>query len=99
MTDAKPLDKLAKDYERKARVQSKKQGDIPEDPTHVKGKGQQKQLKKGGAGTRFGKGKSVGRVKNELKTVDQIRRDRQISERKQLRNARPTRKGKGKGRR
>ena len=41
-------------------------------------------------------GKSVGKVKNELKTVDQIRKSRQMAEKRKAKNARP---GKGKGRR
>ena len=48
-------------------------------------------------GNRFS-GKPVGKVKNELKTVDQIRKTRMIAEKKKLRNARPTRGGAKKGR-
>ena len=39
-------------------------------------------------------GKSVGRVKNELKTVDQIRKTRKVAENRRAKNARPTHKGK-----
>lgn len=93
---AKPLDKLRTDYERKTREISmrKKHGEPePERPsTTPKGKrpGQNKRL-----GARFN-GKTVGRVKNELKTVDQIRKARLVAERKKEKNARPTRGG-GKG--
>ena len=43
-------------------------------------------------------GKSMGRVKSELKSAEQIRKAREVAERKRARNARASRKGvKGKG--
>ncbi|KAL0955956.1 hypothetical protein HGRIS_002138 [Hohenbuehelia grisea] len=87
MTEAKPLNKLNKDYERKVR-QSKKRdaggddGAQPSSPAAAKGR---KGL------SRF-KGKSVGRVKTELKTADQIRKQRGVVDKKRAKNARPTRK-------
>ncbi|PIL36115.1 transporter [Ganoderma sinense ZZ0214-1] len=76
---AKPLDRLRGDYDRKVR-----------------------QLKKGpqdgeGAAEEGGQvwGKPMGKVKSELKTVDQIRKSRKVVEQKRLKNARaPRKKGK-----
>ena len=87
VAEAKPLDKFHKSYEKKIRLQKKKQTDgaVDVESTHA---GNGKKL-----GGRLG-GKSVGRVKNELKTVDQIRRARLMSEKKKAKNARPTHKGK-----
>ncbi|KAH9949579.1 ATP-dependent RNA helicase DBP10 [Amylocystis lapponica] len=83
---AKPLDKLSTDYERKARQNKKKEDHTAGDagpsssrpPLGKKGKVTHR---------RFG-GKPVGRVKNELKTVDQIRRNRKVTENKRAKNAR-----------
>lgn len=86
VAEAKPLDKLNKDYERKSRQVKKRQseGKAESTPaTATKGK------KLGG---RFG-GKPMGRVKNELKTVDQIRKARQVVDRKKQKNARPSKRG------
>lgn len=84
---AKPLDKLGKDYERKVRQMKKKQSEAGTDTNLAPAaKGKKK------PGGRFG-GKPVGKVKSELKTVDQIRKTRQMAERKKLRNARPSKKG------
>ncbi|KAI0045276.1 DEAD-domain-containing protein [Auriscalpium vulgare] len=97
---AKPLDKLSTDYERKVR-QNKKRAEAagPTDGDEGgKGSGRGRPGAKGGAG-RYG-GKSMARVKSELKSVDQIRRDRMLLEKRRAKNARPTRgKGKGKGKR
>lgn len=84
VTAAKPLDKLDKNFERKMRQRQKTQGEEPA-PAPV-GKG-----KKHGA--RFG-GKPIGKVKNELKTVDQIRKARQVAEQRKAKNARAPRRGK-----
>lgn len=90
----KPLDKLRTDYERKTRQrkmgeQSTSAEDIASSPRPPPTRG-----KKGGAlGKRF-KGKTVGKVRSELKTIDQIRKTRQIAEKKRAKNARPNRKGK-----
>lgn len=95
---AKPLDKLGKDYERKIRQQKKKNegagggggGDDDRGQRPLPGG-------KGKRGPALGKrssGKSIGRVKNELKTVDQIRKARQVAENRKAKNARgPRRKG------
>ena len=87
---SKPLDKLSTDYERKMRLNKKKYA-----PPGDGEDGQQKQpqaqvLKRGRS-----KGKTVGKVKNELKTADQIRKQRQLMEKRKAKNARRSRKGKG----
>ena len=95
VTEAKPLDKLGKNYERKMRQMSKKNehGHGAAAEGHdSKGKQQSKGKKIGG---RFN-GKPMGKIKNELRTVDQIRKSRKIMEQKRAKNARPTRR---KGRR
>ena len=92
---AKPLDKLSKDYERKARQLKKKaeaRSDVEQPAPGAKGKDKGKKM-----GARFGR-KPVGKVKNELKTVDQIRKVRITAEKKRAKNARPTHRGR-KGRR
>jgi len=89
MTAGKPLDKLSNDYERKVR-QMKKRSEAG-----VAGDGEQPAAK-GQKGKAFGKrsgGKSVGRVKNELKTVDQIRKGRKTMDNRRAKNARPSQKG------
>jgi ATP-dependent RNA helicase DDX54/DBP10 len=93
VTEAKPLDKLSNDYERKSRQLKKKEAGFAAEPgeakAKAKGPGKAKKIRSGG---RFG-GKSVGRVKTEIKTVDQIRKNRMVAERKKAKNARPSRKG------
>lgn len=91
VTEAKPLDKLSNDYERKSRQLKKKEESFAAEAGQAKPKspGRAKKVRSGG---RFG-GKSVGRVKTEIKTVDQIRKNRMVSERKKAKNARPSRKG------
>jgi len=92
------LDKAHVNYERKARQRKKQEAE---------GSGMGKddvppqQPRKGGKKVVIGKrhgGKSVGRVKTELKTVDQIRKSRRVAEHRKAKNARPGRQGKGKGR-
>lgn len=87
ISTAKPLDKLAHDYERKLRITKKKEekGSVESGAPSI-GKS------KPGKNTRW-KGKSLGRVKNELKTVDQIRNQRSMIEKKRAKNARPTKRG------
>ncbi|KAI0316257.1 DEAD-domain-containing protein [Amylostereum chailletii] len=89
--EAKPLDKYATDYERKSRQIKKRTeasgGDVPAGPGKAKG-GKKPQGRYGA--------KPMGRVKNELKSADQIRRDRKLMENRRAKNARPSR---GKGRR
>ncbi|KAH8080271.1 ATP-dependent RNA helicase DBP10 [Cristinia sonorae] len=90
----KPLDKLSKDYERKSRQFKKRESGMEEGGTQEAKKalaGRKKLAKVVGKRT---SGKSLGRAKNELKTVDQIRKSRKIAENRKLKNARPTHKGK-----
>ncbi|KAG6820733.1 hypothetical protein H0H93_012379 [Arthromyces matolae] len=85
-TQPKVLDKLHVSYERKLRrLQNKGNND-----EETKSSGNAKP-----AGGRFG-AKFVGRVKSELKTSEQIRKDRKIIEKKRAKNARPSRRGAGK---
>ncbi|KAI0329738.1 DEAD-domain-containing protein [Cubamyces sp. BRFM 1775] len=79
----KPLDKLRKDYETKVKKlkASEKETGGDEGPSKAHGK----------KGARFG-GKPLGKVKNELKTVDQIRKARKIAEQRKAKNARPSRR-------
>lgn len=87
----KPIDKLSKDYERKTRQKRK----MLEHTGGTDEAGPQRPPlagKKGKApGRRFG-GKPAGRIKNELKTVDQIRKTRKVMENRQAKNARPNRR-------
>ena len=97
--EPKQLDKAHVNYERKARQRKKNEAegsgmDKDNDPSQQSRKGGKKVV----LGKRHG-GKSVGRVKTELKTVDQIRKARKVAEHRKAKNARPTRKGRGKGRR
>ncbi|KAH9839516.1 ATP-dependent RNA helicase DBP10 [Rhodofomes roseus] len=91
----KPLDKLNTDYERKVRQKKKHEqnggADNESGPSSRPLPG-----KKGKALGRRNGGKTVGKVRNELKTVDQIRKSRQLMEKRKAQNARPSRK---KGRR
>lgn len=96
---AKPLDKLNTDYERKMRQMKKKQSERQgEGETESERRPSQSStrppMKKGAKGkpSRYG-GKAIGRVKSELKSAEQIRKTREIAERKRARNARPSKKG------
>ncbi|KAI0028142.1 DEAD-domain-containing protein [Vararia minispora EC-137] len=89
--NAKPLDKLAKDYERKIR-QSQKRSEAQEDASIAGTKSKGRPGVK--AKSRYGS-KLIGRVKSELKSVEQIRKERNVMERRRAKNARPSRsKGK-----
>ncbi|KAH7108266.1 DEAD-domain-containing protein [Auriculariales sp. MPI-PUGE-AT-0066] len=97
--EAKPLDKLSKNFDRKSRQLAKKQGaggEPDENPSAQKVGKKKVQSKK------FG-GKTVGRAKAELKSVDQIRKARKSMDQRRAKNARPShgsaRKGRGRGRR
>ena len=94
---AKPLDRLRGDYDRKVR-QLKKGGRSDEDETPVRGASSRPPPDQGkGQAKKRGKfgGKPMGKVKSELKTVDQIRKSRKLAEQKRLKNARaPRKKGK-----
>jgi ATP-dependent RNA helicase DDX54/DBP10 len=86
----KLLDKLTTDYERKMRLSKKKNA-----PPGGEEEGQKRQGAKPGVLNRGrSKGKTVGKVKTELKTADQIRKQRQLVEKRRAKNARPSRKGK-----
>lgn len=94
VTEAKPLDKLNKDYERKSRQIKKKDANgMPErgDSSPSKGGKGPKGKKLGG---RFN-GKTVGRVKSELKSAEQIRKGRKVMEQRRAKNARPSKGKKG----
>ncbi|KAL5524046.1 hypothetical protein ACEPAG_8219 [Sanghuangporus baumii] len=103
---AKPLDKLSKDYERKFWQLSKKAqghgggdgGDEGATPRKDINSAKLKDKKGKGTKSRYG-GKPIGRVKSELKSAEQIRKAREIAERKRAKNARPSRRGKAKGKR
>jgi len=96
VVEPKQLDKAHVNYERKARQRKKEAeaGGIGE------GENPPLQPRKGGRGAVLGKrygGKTAKRVKTELKTVDQIRKARKVAEHRKAKNARPSRKGRGKG--
>ena len=99
VSEPRQLDKAHVNYERKARQRKKRDGDAS-GVGEGDGPPQQsrKESKRAVLGKRYG-GKSVGRVKTELKTVDQIRKARKMAEHRKAKNARPSRKGKGRGRR
>ncbi|KAH9054251.1 DEAD-domain-containing protein [Lactarius vividus] len=88
-TVAKPLDKLATDYERKARVHKKADAGSAD-------AGGEESARKARHGAKEPKnryhGKSVGRVRSEIKSVEQIRKTRKIVDRRKAKNARPSRK-------
>ena len=97
VSEPRQLDKAHVNYERKVR-QRKKGAEASgtgegDDPPPQSRKGGKKVV----LGKRFG-GKTVGRVKTELKTVDQIRKARKVAEHRKAKNARPSHKGKGRGR-
>ena len=90
---AKPLDKLRGDYERKVRHVKKKDVGASEDKEELSPKGKKK------LGARRN-GKTIRRVKTEIKTAEQIRKQRKIVENRRVKNARPSRStGKKKSRR
>ncbi|KAH9016217.1 P-loop containing nucleoside triphosphate hydrolase protein [Lactarius hengduanensis] len=91
ITTAKPLDKLATDYERKARVYKKAEAGSAD-----VGGGESARKARHGAKEPKNRyhGKSVGRVRSEIKSVEQIRKTRKIVDRRKAKNARPSRKGK-----
>ncbi|PAV19024.1 ATP-dependent RNA helicase DBP10 [Pyrrhoderma noxium] len=86
-TPAKPLNKLNKDYERKSRQIRKREqdrGDTSNNTQPASGKDKGKNGKPKG---RYG-GKPIGRVRSELKSAEQIRKSRELVERKRAKNAR-----------
>lgn len=90
---AKPLDKRNTDYERKSRQLKKRQSERGEEPVPARGTSTSSRGRGKKPMSRFG-GKPVGRVKNELKTVDQIRKTRQVAENRKAKNARQAPRGK-----
>lgn len=96
VSEAKPLDKLSKDYERKSRqLRKKEQSATGGDSEGSQARPVQNTAKvsKKNSGKRFGE-KSHRRVKSEIKTIDQIHKTRKITERRRAKNARPSRKSK-----
>ncbi|KAL4073888.1 P-loop containing nucleoside triphosphate hydrolase protein [Scleroderma yunnanense] len=93
VSEAKPLDKLHKDYDRKARQLKKEQEATAgaSDISHTTKERSNKKAQKTG-GRRVGK--SIRRHKTELKTVEQIHKGRRMAERRKTKNARPNRKSK-----
>jgi ATP-dependent RNA helicase DDX54/DBP10 len=91
VVSAKPLDKLGNGYDRKVRQMKKKE------VSDADGGQSSRPPSRGGGGNAKGRyaGKSMGRVKSEIKTVDQIRKGRIAIEKKRAKNARPSKKGKG----
>lgn len=91
---AKPLDKFRTDYEKKTKkFKSSEQEGGGDGPS----RGGSSRPPPGRKGSRFG-GKPMGKVKNELKTVDQIRKSRKVAEQKKAKNARAPPRGKGRRR-
>src|ERR1700722_16622870 len=77
-TAAKPLDKFRHDYERKARQLKKRESG--EDP--APGPLNPRSLGKPKRGGRQSRGKSIQKVKSELRTVEQIRKGRKVLEKR-----------------
>jgi ATP-dependent RNA helicase DDX54/DBP10 len=89
MKEAKPLDKLATDYDRKTR-QNKKRLESEGGGAGSDSRKDQSQKKTKG---RYG-AKPIRRVRNELKSAEQIRKERNVKEKRRAKNARVPRKGK-----
>ncbi|KAH8827988.1 P-loop containing nucleoside triphosphate hydrolase protein [Flagelloscypha sp. PMI_526] len=85
VTFAKPLDKFGKDYERKVRQMKKRDSEA----TSSGGLNEGSVSRQGKKGGRYG-GKPIGRVRNELKNTAQIRKERQLLEKRRAKNARPS---------
>ncbi|CDZ97975.1 atp-dependent rna helicase dbp10 [Phaffia rhodozyma] len=89
-TEAKPLDKTSTSYERKMRVIEGKKRAEAEGKEVKSGKGR-------GVGGRGGRGAAA--VKSEIKSVHEIKKQRDALAKRKEKNARPSKKGgKGKGR-
>jgi len=87
-TLAKPLDKLATNYERKVRVQKKTDtvGAVVGGESARKGPHRTK-----GPIKRYG-GKAMGQVRSEIRSAEQIRKARNTVKKRKAKNARPNRK-------
>ena len=92
IVDAKPLDKLRGDYERRVRHVKKRQ-EKEGDTRAVDGQTSSPFKGKKLDGRRGGHGKTIGKVKSEIKTVEQIRKQRKVSQKRKAKNARPSRGG------
>jgi ATP-dependent RNA helicase DDX54/DBP10 len=90
----KPLDKLSNDYERKVRQQKKEEANGPSSSS-----AKQSSLARGKKVSMRRGGKTFAHVKTELKTSEQIRKNRGMLEKRRAKNARPSRHGGKKGRR
>ena len=88
-TAAKPLDKLATNYERKTRTQKKAEAASADGGGEESAKNARHTAKD--PKDRY-RGKSVGRVRSEIKSVEQIRKTRKIVNRRKAKNARPSHK-------
>lgn len=92
VTAPKELDKFGNNYERKMRhLNNKQDGDQGGDNGGRVGSSStsSRKGKKQGKHSRYG-GKSFRRVKSELKSSDQIRRQRKVIDNRRAKNARPT---------
>lgn len=89
----KPLDKLSKDYERKLRQQKKEEANGPSSFMN------QSNPARGNKVAMHRGGKPYGHIKTELKTSEQIRKNRGLLEKRRAKNARPSRHGGRKGKR
>jgi ATP-dependent RNA helicase DDX54/DBP10 len=88
ITAAKPLDKLAKNYERKVRVQKKADSVAGE---AVAGETARKPHRTKRLIKRYG-GKPLGQARSEIKSADQIRKAREVMAKRKAKNARPSHK-------
>jgi ATP-dependent RNA helicase DDX54/DBP10 len=84
-TAAKPLDKLTTTYERKARVQKKVEAVGAVSAGEPAGNGRHITARRYGS-------KSLGQVRSEIKSAEQIRKGRKVMEKRKAKNARPSRK-------
>jgi ATP-dependent RNA helicase DDX54/DBP10 len=94
MTAPKTLDKQHLSFERKSRL-FKKRAEEGNGAVSMEGEGRARGRNGKAGKSRYGD-KPIGRVKNEIKTVDQIRKARDQAAKRKAKNARPTKK---KGRR
>ena len=91
----KPLDKLSRDYERKVRQRKKEDANGPSSSSVTN----QSSPVRGKRVVMRREGKTYGRIKTELKTSEQIRKNRAMLEKRKAKNARPSRHGSKKGKR
>jgi len=89
ITVAKPPDKLGTNYERKVRIQEKKMEAVGTAAGDELTRNRRQSNK--GLTRRYGD-KSLGQVRSEIKTAEQIRKARKIVDKRKAKNARPSRK-------